>query len=426
MQICSISYKVFHGLIYDYYSVLFLSLLTIDNSSLLMQLPSASKPVDSWKEAFRVSKDSFLSADFYSFKGWVVSPTGTFIGMLDPRSVNVLAYELENRSLGLVILETCLFVIFTLAALAGNSCVLYVFYKSPDLRTVTNYYLMALAISDFVYPAITMPPIIATSATGRDMYGETGKAIGFIGLSCAIGSILTTSLIAKNRFFCVVKPKLYKKFFKKKPAIFMILLAWSTAVFGNVLLSSSGEVTFAFHPGRMIYFPTSQDLSMARLITVLSHIFFVILPLSMTGICYWKVYKNVKVHNASMAANNHGLSSDRSALTKSEIHVTKSLLALVCGSIICWIPPAIIDQISLYLSLPRPVHMLMIYAGSSSSAINPVIFYVSNRPFRKRFRQLIGHCFPAISTVSASDDSQGERRQLLLKVQFIYQQRNHL
>jgi melatonin receptor type 1B len=85
--------------------------------------------------------------------------------------------------------------------------VLYVFYRSPDLRSVTNYHLITLAVSDIAYPMITLPPVIATAATGRDMFGNTaGQVIGFLGLSFAFGPILTAFLIAKNRFFCVVKP----------------------------------------------------------------------------------------------------------------------------------------------------------------------------------------------------------------------------
>lgn len=328
--------------------------------------------------------------------------------MYDPRTTKLLTYELENRPLGLVIVETCIFIVFAVAALVGNSCVLYVFYKSPDLRTVTNYYLITLAISDFAFPAITMPPLIATAATGRDMYGDVGKVVGFIGLTFAIGSILTTSLIANNRFFCIVKPQLYKKFFKKKPAMLMIVVAWSTAILANTLLNFSGKISFVFHPGRMIYFPSSQDKSIVRFFTALNQFIFVIVPLSMTVICYWKVYKNVKVHNATMSTNIHAGPTNRKSLNKSEIHVTKSLLALVCGSIFCWIPSASVDQISLYISLPRSVQMITIYAASSSSAINPVIFYIFNRPFRRRFCQLIGDILPMISNESTSNESQGE------------------
>ncbi|XP_031555018.1 neuropeptide FF receptor 2-like [Actinia tenebrosa] len=341
--------------------------------------------------------------------------------MFDPNATKVLAYELENRSLGLVIVETCILIVFAVAALVGNSCVLFVFYKSPDLRTVANYYLITLAVSDFAFPVITMPPLIATAATGRDMYGDQGKVIGFIGLSFALGSILTTSLIAKNRFFCIVKPQLYKKFFKKKPAICMIAGAWAIAILGNVLLSLNGKIMFVFDPGRMIYFPSSQDIYIARFFTALNQFLFVVLPLSLTVICYWKVYRSVKVHNATMATNINTGPTNRNSFSKNEIQVTKSLLALVCGSLFCWIPSASIDQISLYVSLPRSVQMITIYAASSSSAINPVIFYIFNRPFRRRFYQLFGHFLPISTVPSTSNESQtqGSNHTALTKVRRI-------
>jgi len=47
-----------------------------------------------------------------------------------------LANELADRSLARVIVDTGLLVLIALTALVGNSCVLYVFYKTPRLPQV--------------------------------------------------------------------------------------------------------------------------------------------------------------------------------------------------------------------------------------------------------------------------------------------------
>jgi melatonin receptor type 1B len=137
----------------------------------------------------------------------------------------VLANELAHRTTTEVIVETSIFVAIALTALVGNSCVLYVFHQSPNIRTVTNYYIITLAIFDVALALIVMPCIIATFACGRDVIGyQAGQVICFINLSLAFGSLQTTHLIAINRYFCIVKPNIYKRIFKPKQAMLSIAL----------------------------------------------------------------------------------------------------------------------------------------------------------------------------------------------------------
>ena len=110
-------------------------------------------------------------------------------------------------------------------------CVLYVFYKTPRLRSVTSYYIITLAISDVILSILLMPISIVQAAVGRDAIGyQIGQVAGFAGFSFVFGSLQTTSLIAVNRFFCVVKPMLYRKYFKPKPATLMIISTWVVSI----------------------------------------------------------------------------------------------------------------------------------------------------------------------------------------------------
>jgi len=84
---------------------------------------------------------------------------------MDVQNNQQLAYELAHRPLALVIVETGLLVLIALTALVGNSCVLYVFYKTPRLRSVTSYYIITLAISDVAMAVVIMPGTLLITAT---------------------------------------------------------------------------------------------------------------------------------------------------------------------------------------------------------------------------------------------------------------------
>jgi melatonin receptor type 1B len=134
------------------------------------------------------------------------------------------------------------------------------------------------------------------------------------------------------------------------------------------------------------YFVTSLKPNTERVISGLSILMFVILPMLLTISCYWKVYQKVKGHNATVSNTlSAGLAENNSSLTKEEIHITRSLLALVCGFVVCWIPSTTLVHLSAYVNLPRRVELIAMYTASFSSAINPILFNIFNKRFKAEF-----------------------------------------
>ena len=305
--------------------------------------------------------------------------------MMSEEHHKLTLYELAHRSLAQVIVETGILVLIALTALVGNSCVLYVFYKSPRLRYVTSYYLIVLAVSDVTLAVVVMPTAIVGTACSKDIIGRRfGEAIQWIYSELVLSSAQTTALIAINRFFCMVQPSIYRKYFKPKPAVLMIVAAW---VFPLLLITAiylSDFTAFQFYSGRFMYFPAFKSLTVARFMAALYQILFVVAPLLVTVFCYWKIYRVVTGHNAAVSSTlNAGPAANNSPMTREEIHITKSVLPLVCGFVICWIPCGTVYHVSTYVDIPRSAELFITYSAYASSAINPFVFYFFNNPFKK-------------------------------------------
>lgn len=302
-----------------------------------------------------------------------------------------LAMELANRPMIQVISETGALAIIAVIALLGNASVLYVFFKSPSFRSVTNYYLIALAISDVTYSLTIMSVSIAHSAYGGDVLGSRiGTAFGILAYILVGGSLQMTTLIAINRFFCVVKPQVHRKYFRPKPGLIMIVAMWIFAVLNVAAAFLSGIAKYEFYPGRFSYLLTFEKRTVETIYYIISLLFFVILPMLVAGLCYWNIYRIVTVHKNTVANsslnNEHGTNGQGSSnLSKKEIHITRSLLALVCGFVICWLPCSVVNIVAIFYDLPRHVEMIFTYTSAVSTAINPIIFNIFNKPFRKRY-----------------------------------------
>ena len=68
-----------------------------------------------------------------------------------------MADDLSSRSLFLTVVEVGLLVILNILSLTGNTLVCISVYKNARLRTTTNLYIIALALSDLLSAVFVMP-----------------------------------------------------------------------------------------------------------------------------------------------------------------------------------------------------------------------------------------------------------------------------
>ena len=104
-----------------------------------------------------------------------------------------------------VICETFFYLLIISMAIAGNSCVLLAVYRNSRLRTVPNYYIVSLAISDILLPLLCAPYSVAVAIVGHWPFNDSVcQSQGFFVIILACASLLILTLTAINRFFRMV------------------------------------------------------------------------------------------------------------------------------------------------------------------------------------------------------------------------------
>ena len=135
--------------------------------------------------------------------------------------------EEDTRSLTIVVTHTVFCSLSTLLALAGNLLVFLALYRNRRLRTITNLYVMSLAVADVIAATFLSPFRAIASGSRRWPFGYNfAQFAGFIRLVWVGVSVCSHVLTAVNRYFCVVKPQRYSIFFSRKKAILSIILVW--------------------------------------------------------------------------------------------------------------------------------------------------------------------------------------------------------
>ncbi|XP_031556393.1 histamine H2 receptor-like [Actinia tenebrosa] len=296
--------------------------------------------------------------------------------------------ELRDRTLLTIVLETGILLLIDGVSLIGNLVICCAMFKNPRLHTVTNLYILSLAITDIMMALIVMPASFGTLVTSRWAFGPVVCNIqGLVILSLAFVSSLTIGLMSLNRYFRVVRPNTYRLLFTVKKSVSMILIAWGVVFLFVLLPVVCGQAFFVFRPKRSSCF-MKITIPLANKAVTASHlVLFVILPMITVFFSYSKVFIAVRRHSALVVPSLQTANeSGATGITVEEIKITKVLFAIVLGFLICWCPVLIIEFFNTSLpdpsSLDRWVYLLCNYLWYTSAAINPIIYGAMNRPFR--------------------------------------------
>ncbi|XP_068707242.1 octopamine receptor beta-1R-like [Montipora foliosa] len=304
------------------------------------------------------------------------------------RRIDRMANDLGSRSLFLTVFEVMWLVILNGLSLVGNTLVCISVYRNKRLRTTTNLYIIALAVSDLLSAVFVMPLSTGVLITSKWIYGGTiCQLYAFLSMFVIYVSPVTMGLTAVNRFVRICKSdRLYQKLFSVKKSRLLLAFAWTFVACYTGIPRLSGIWAFEFVPGyaQCTIAHLSESGKTAHYIIVVS--LFFLMPLIATIVSYTKVAQKIRQHNAIRGESlNTGISAH-------EIKLSKSLFAVVFAFMICWIPFWIIillRRFRLVGKMPRSIELFCLFLFYLSNTINPLIYAGMNPEFRREFRKIL-------------------------------------
>ena len=292
----------------------------------------------------------------------------------------------SSRSIGIIIIEVALCILIDVLALFGNVLVSLAVIRSPKLRTSTSMFILALAIADILVALICLP-VTCGILVSEDWINTSALCSiqGFAIFTLALISIATLALTAINRFFRVVKPAIYKRFFTKRNSLLLIGTVWLSIIgfYAGLLASKATHVR---------YEPSYAVCAVAHiLVQTLVEFIFVILAFITIVVSYSLVFARIRRHQLSITSSLLGQSRD-SNISVDEIKISKLLFMTVLGFAICWLPSLIIitmDRVATDTTPSRTRTLLCTYLNYLSAVLNPFIYGVMNRSFRAEYKRIL-------------------------------------
>ena len=259
------------------------------------------------------------------------------------------------------------------------------------MGTVTNLYVLALAIGDIAIAIVVFPFSVISSVLGQWPFGYNfAQFHGYITYVWGGATIYILALTAINRYFCVVRSQRYPSLFTKKKVDLSIIFVFIFTLVIGLLATLTLPVIYIWNPYNL--YCKANSTSRLRE-TIMSSFFlgsYVTLPMSFIMYGYGNVYLAARRHNNAVIPSLR--SSTNNAISRAEeVRTSRVLFAAVVGFCICWLPTNVIRIFDTALHWPLPSYLLTIYSffAFASSWINPIIYGVLNRAMRKELHKML-------------------------------------
>jgi len=119
-------------------------------------------------------------------------------------------------------------IVCAVVSFIGNLLVLIAFVRFRRIRSVTNYYVMSLAVADLLVAVVGIPSALATSV-GLPRHFRLCLFMNSILMMLCTGSILSLVAVTVDRFWAIVRPLTYTVDMTARRAQIVIACSWTTA-----------------------------------------------------------------------------------------------------------------------------------------------------------------------------------------------------
>lgn len=291
----------------------------------------------------------------------------------------------KNDMPGLYILVQFLYILVCILGLFGNTLVIYVVLRFSKMQTVTNMYIVNLAIADECF-LIGIPFLIVTMNLQSWPFGDI--ICKFYMASTSINQFTSSiflMIMSADRYVAVCHPISAPKI--RTPFISKIvsLSAWtvSAILMIPVLMYSNTMIDENNVRSCNILWPDEENLSGHAAFTLYSSILGFAIPLVLIFVFYLLVIRKLR----TVGPKNKSKEKKRS-----HRKVTKLVLTVITVYVFCWLPYWV-TQVALIFTPAKQCQskltvIIFLITGClsySNSAMNPILYAFLSDNFKKSF-----------------------------------------
>ncbi|XP_069557698.1 adenosine A2a receptor a [Brachyistius frenatus] len=278
----------------------------------------------------------------------------------------------------------------------GNVLVCWAVCLNSNLQSITNFFVVSLAVADIAVGVLGIPFAILISI------GFCSNFYGCLFIACFVlvltqSSIFSLLAIAIDRYIAIKLPLRYNSLVTGERARGIITVCWVlsiiiglTPMLGWHNPANSANDTGICPPGLMKCL--FEKVVVMEYMVYFNFLACVLIPLLLMLAIYMCIFMAARHQLKLIEVKAFHGDKSRSTLQK-EIQAAKSLAIIVGLFAVCWLPLHIINCFTLFCpDCVRPPLWIMYVAiilSHANSVVNPFIYAYRIREFRQTFRKII-------------------------------------
>ncbi|OWF40085.1 somatostatin receptor type 2-like [Mizuhopecten yessoensis] len=272
--------------------------------------------------------------------------------------------------------------------LIGNGLVIYVVLRFAKMKTVTNLYILNLAISDAFF-LMSLPFLVTTSILHYWPFGAAMCKIFFVLVSINLFTgIFTLTALSGDRYLAVCHPVRSSQYRTTNIAFFVCLCLWSISfvvmlpiiLYSTTVQQDMGNPT---HETCTIVWPKGQLIPASKAFTWYTFLLGFAIPVSMISVLYLSVILRLRTVGPVIKSKEK---------RRTHRKVTRMVLTVIFVYIICWLPywgfQVHLTFMKSGFSLPEwRVYLFSFFTvlTNANSMLNPVLYAFLSDNFRRSF-----------------------------------------
>lgn len=300
------------------------------------------------------------------------------------------------------ITEAIVCALIFLTSLFGNAFIIIVVYRERRMRTIVNFLIVNMAVSDLLCTVVVVPRVVSQIYSYQSAWlvtGTVGNAlckISFFAQDATVAvSLLSLLLIAIERYCAITQPLVAANPIPPWRCRIMISSTWLVAS----LMYSTHFYTFKLpmDTERTVclstWEPLIADTSKAWEIQFLLHtIVFVFIPFIVVISLYSSIL--IRISHSRIPGDKGSITRDqRKARERRNRSVLRMLLAVMIAFGVCWFPFIIYTCVAAYSNLDPSCGLLItkqctLFLAYLNSSLNPAIYFAFSENYRRGLKRL--------------------------------------
>ncbi|CAJ1076719.1 somatostatin receptor type 5-like [Xyrichtys novacula] len=300
------------------------------------------------------------------------------------------------------VVTAVVYTIVFITGLMGNTLAIYVVVRYAKMKTVTNMYILNLALADELY-ILGIPFLGTNSVLSYWPYGDFFcKVCMTADAMSQFASTFCLTVMSIDRYLAVVHPIRSMKWRKPQVAKVFNGMVWVVSFLVVLPVTVYSHVQEELNTCNITW-PDPKELWSIAFILYTSILSF-FGPLVVICICYLLIV--IKVRSTSVRV---GLTTRR----KSERKVTRMVVIIVLVFVLCWLPFFTTNIVNLIHIIPenktnKAIFFFLVILTYVNSCANPILYGFLSDNFKQSFQKVL--CVHKPSSVGSKDQRGGRKK----------------